>query len=81
MPLYSALYESLSHPSVLRAVFIDSKAFEASDFIANFVVLTLRLRNSSLSDQAITAHLSEALAGSLTGVGHSKIYEEQSIYT
>lgn len=38
VPLYSALFSSLSHPSLLRAIFIDAQAFETSaDFMTNLV--------------------------------------------
>lgn len=40
VPLYSALFSSLSHPSVLRAIFIDAQAFEQADFITNLVRCT-----------------------------------------
>ena len=42
VPLYSALYSSLSHPNILRAIFIDAQAFETSaDFMTNLVSSTL----------------------------------------
>ena len=38
VPLYSALVSSLSHPNILRSIFIDGQAFEASaDFMTNLV--------------------------------------------
>ena len=38
VPLYSALFSSLSHPNILRSIFIDGQAFEASaDFMTNLV--------------------------------------------
>ncbi|GAA6014204.1 hypothetical protein JCM10207_006131 [Rhodosporidiobolus poonsookiae] len=80
VPLYSALFSGVSHPSILRAVYIDSDAFRASDFLANLVIFCARLRNAGLSDHDLAYHLSEALAGALTGVGHSKIYEEEEVF-
>lgn len=72
VPLYSSLFSSLSHPSMLRAIFIDSQAFETSaDFMTNLVVFATRLRNAGLNAHGLDFHLSEALAGSLMGVGHS----------
>jgi hypothetical protein len=41
----------------------------------------LRIFNSGLSDSGLLAHLSEATAGSLNGVGHSTAYEELSTYS
>jgi len=36
--------------------------------------------NSGISDSGLLAHLSEATAGSLNGVGHSTAYEEIATY-
>lgn len=80
VPLSSGLFHALSHPGVLRAVFVDSQAFAASDFVVNLVTFALRLRNAGLSDHDLLPQLSEALAGSLTGVGHSRIYDETEVY-
>ncbi|GJN87541.1 hypothetical protein Rhopal_000495-T1 [Rhodotorula paludigena] len=80
VPLYSALFSGVSHPGILRAVYIDSDAFRTSDFLANLVVFSARLRNAGLSDHDLVYHVSEALAGALTGVGHSTIYEEEDVY-
>ncbi|GAA5903119.1 hypothetical protein JCM5296_003347 [Sporobolomyces johnsonii] len=80
VPLYSSLFSGVSHPSILRAVYIDSDAFRTSDFLANLVVFSARLRNAGLSDHDLVYHVSEALAGALTGVGHSKIYEEEEVF-
>jgi hypothetical protein len=72
VPLYSALFSSLSHPSMLRAIFIDSQVFDSgADFMTNLVVFSTRLRNAGLSSHGLDFHLSEALAGALTGLGHS----------
>ena len=37
--------------------------------------------NSGLSDSGLLAHLSEATAGTLSGVGHSTAYEELNVYS
>lgn len=37
--------------------------------------------NSGLSDSGLLAHLSEATAGTLSGVGHSSAYEELASYS
>ncbi|GAA5828378.1 hypothetical protein JCM11251_006220 [Rhodosporidiobolus azoricus] len=80
VPLYSALFSGIEHPAILRAIFIDSDAFLTSDFLANLTVFSARLRNAGLSDHDLIYHISEALAGALTGVGHSKIYEEMGVF-
>ncbi|WAR62009.1 hypothetical protein PtB15_14B103 [Puccinia triticina] len=43
VPLYSALNSPVDHPSILRALFIDSAVFYATNFITNLVVFCLRL--------------------------------------
>lgn len=54
--------------------------FSSSDFLANLLVLLLRILNSGIFDSGLLAHLSEATAGSLSGVGHSTAYEEIATY-
>ena len=53
----------------------------SSDFLSNLLVLLLRVLNSGISDSGLLAHLSEATAGSLNGVGHSTAYEELATYS
>ncbi|KAJ7102104.1 hypothetical protein B0H15DRAFT_311750 [Mycena belliarum] len=81
VPLYSGLFTSASHPLILRALYIDGDAYHSSDFLSNLLVLLLRVLNSGLTDSGLIAHLSEATAGSLNGVGHSSAYEEISTYS
>lgn len=52
----------------------------SSDFLSNLLVLLLRIRNAGLDDGGLITHLSEATAGSLSGVGHSSAYEEPATY-
>jgi hypothetical protein len=53
----------------------------SSDFLSNLLVLLLRVMNVGLSDSGLLTHLSEATAGSLNGIGHSKAYEELATYS
>lgn len=53
----------------------------SSDFLTNLLVLLLRVLNCGLSDSGLLAHLSEATAGSLSGIGHSTAYEELSTFS
>jgi hypothetical protein len=53
----------------------------SSDFLSNLLVLLLRVMNSGISDSGLLAHLSEATAGSLNGIGHSTAYEELATYS
>ncbi|KAG5724604.1 hypothetical protein E4T56_gene4009, partial [Termitomyces sp. T112] len=81
VPIYSGLFAAASHPLILRALYIDGDAYHSSDFLSNLLVLLIRILNSGISDSGLTMHLSEATAGSLSGVGHSTVYEEISTYT
>jgi len=81
VPIYSGAFASISHPLILRALYIDGDAYHSSDFLSNLLVLLLRIRNAGLSDEGLLAHLSEATAGSLRDVGHSTVYEELANYS
>ncbi|KAF7339619.1 hypothetical protein MSAN_02176500 [Mycena sanguinolenta] len=81
VPIYSGLFTSASHPLILRALYIDGDAYHSSDFLSNLLVLLIRMLNAGLPDSELIAHLSEATAGSLNGVGHSTVYEELATYS
>lgn len=52
-----------------------------TDSITHLVGFALKLRNLGLPDHGLIRELSPALAGSLyTGEGHSRIYEDPSVY-
>lgn len=55
--------------------------YSSSDFLSNLLVLLLRVTNIGLSDSGLLTHLSEATAGSLSGIGHSTAYEELATYS
>ena len=55
--------------------------FSSSDFLSNLLVLLIRIMNAGLSDSGLLAHLSEATAGTLSGVGHSTPYEELATFS
>lgn len=77
----SSTFSNISHPYIYRAVFIDGRT-HAPDFITHLIGLTLKLRNLGLPDHGLIRELSPALAGSLySGEGHSRIYDEQNVYT
>jgi len=59
----------------------DATRSSSSDFLSNLLVLLLRLVNVGLSDSGLLTHLSEATAGSLNGIGHSKAYEDLATYS
>ncbi|GJE96161.1 hypothetical protein PsYK624_123540 [Phanerochaete sordida] len=81
VPIYSGIFASAAHPRILRALYIDGDAYSSSDFLSNLLVLLIRIRNSGLSDSGLLTHLSEATAGTLSGVGHSTAYEEPAVYS
>ncbi|KJA24769.1 hypothetical protein HYPSUDRAFT_38427 [Hypholoma sublateritium FD-334 SS-4] len=81
VPIYSGLFTAVSHPLILRALYIDGDAYHSSDFLSNLLVLLLRILNAGIPDSGLLAHLSEATAGSLNGVGHSAAYEELATYS
>lgn len=81
VPLYSSINHIIDHPSILRAVFIDSSVLSYSkDFLTNLVVFCLKLRNAGLTDHGLIYSLSDYLIGSLTGVGHSTLYEDRDVF-
>ncbi|KAF8313299.1 uncharacterized protein EI90DRAFT_3136816 [Cantharellus anzutake] len=81
VPIYSASFTAASHPSILRGLYVDGDAYSSSDFLSNLIVMLLRIRNAGLDDGGLLVQLSEATAGSLSGVGHSTAYEELATYS
>lgn len=79
VPLYSAVMTSVHHPSIIRAVYIDAASYQ-NDFLINLIAFSLRLRNAGVDDHGILVQLSDVIAGSLYGEGHSTIYEEREVY-
>ncbi|KAF9153989.1 hypothetical protein DFQ26_000380 [Actinomortierella ambigua] len=79
VPMYSAVMTSISHPSIVRAVYIDGVSYQ-DDFLTNLISFALRLRNAGIDDHGVLVHLSEVVAGSIYGEGHSTIYDEREVY-
>ena len=78
--LESSIFAPVSHPHIIRAVFIDGRT-HAPNFIAHLVGFVLKLRNLGVPDHGLIRELSSPLAGSLYGgEGHSRIYEEEGVY-
>lgn len=80
VPLYSSTCVHVSHPNILRAVYVDGGTEVAPEFISNLVSLALRLKNLGSTDHGLIKEISGSLAGSLRGGGHSKIYDEPAVY-
>lgn len=80
VPIYGSSFSSATHPLLLRALFVDGASYSASDFMTNLLCFAFMLRNAGISDEHLIEHLSEATAGSLTGLGHSTPYEEPATF-
>ncbi|GAN05774.1 conserved hypothetical protein [Mucor ambiguus] len=82
VPLYSAIMSGISHPSILRAVYIDGHIYTKDDFLIRLITFALRLLNVGLSDHGFLIHISEVLAGNLYAWegGHSTVYEELDVF-
>nr|XP_019009541.1 uncharacterized protein I206_06190 [Kwoniella pini CBS 10737]OCF48322.1 hypothetical protein I206_06190 [Kwoniella pini CBS 10737] len=81
VPIYGASFSTATHPLLLRALYVDGASYTQSDFMTNLLCFAFMLKNAGIDDQRLIEHLSEATAGSLTGVGHSTPYEELSCYS
>jgi hypothetical protein len=78
--LESSIFSPITHPHIYRAVLIDSK-IHAPNFLSHLVGFVMKLRNLGVQDHGLIRELSSPLAGSLySGEGHSRIYEDDSVY-
>lgn len=80
VPLYSSTCMHVSHPNILRAVYVDGGTEVSPEFISNLISLALRLKNLGCSEHGLIKEISSSLAGSLRGGGHSRIYDEPAVY-
>ncbi|GMF11655.1 unnamed protein product [[Candida] boidinii] len=79
VPLYSSIASHVYHPYIYRAVYIDGGS-NTPDFVSRVVSLSTWLLNIGYSDHGVIKEISHALAGPLTGGGHSKIYNDINVY-
>lgn len=79
VPLYSSTCVHVSHPNIYRAAYIDGEDV-APEFLSTLLGIVFRLRNIGSIDHGVVKEISGALAGALTGAGHSKIYNEPAVY-
>ncbi|KAK9366746.1 hypothetical protein V1509DRAFT_568147 [Lipomyces kononenkoae] len=79
VPLYSSLCTHVNHPHIYRAIYVDGRV-HAPSFIIHLIELLTKLRNMGYSDHGIIRDLSDSLAGTFTGGGHSMIYYEHAVY-
>src|SRR6185312_291956 len=80
VPLYSAVFTGINHPSILRAIYINGPIYQADDFLTNLIVFAIRLRNHGISDHGLLVPLSEVVAGPFYCEGHSTLYEDLNVY-
>ncbi|SCU94429.1 LADA_0G08482g1_1 [Lachancea dasiensis] len=79
VPLYSSTCMFARHPNIFKATFID-KDSKTPSFISRIVGIANQLNNLGYNDHGIIKEVSGSLAGTLTGGGHSKIYNEGQVY-
>lgn len=79
VPLYSSMCLFASHPNFFRATFID-RSSRTPAFIMRLVNLAGFLLNLGHDDHGIVKEISPALVGTLTGGGHSSVYNEAQVY-
>lgn len=79
VPLYSSIASHVSHPNLFKAVYIDGST-ETPDFVGRIIKMSTTLQNQGFSDHDVLKEISPALAGPLTGGGHSTIYNDQNVY-
>lgn len=82
VPLYSAIMSGISHPNILRAIYIDGHIYTQDDFLIRLITFALKLLNIGLSDHGFLIHISEVLAGNIYAWegGHSTVYEELDVF-
>jgi hypothetical protein len=82
VPLYSAIMSGLSHPNILRAIYIDGHMYSKNDFLIRLITFAIRLLNFGLSDHGFLIHISAVLAGNMYTLegGHSTVYEELDVF-
>lgn len=79
VPLYSSTCLHVQHPNIFRSIFIDTDS-NTPEFLAKILNCALLLKNVGLNDHGIIKEISNALAGPLTGGGHSKLYNDFKVY-
>lgn len=64
----------------MRAIYIDGPLYQENDFLTSLIVFAIRLRNAGILDHGLLVQLSEVVAGSMYGEGHSALYTEIEVY-
>ncbi|CAL9737797.1 hypothetical protein MOSE0_M08460 [Monosporozyma servazzii] len=79
VPLYSSFCIFARHPNIFRATFIDRGSMTPT-FITGIMNVAGKLLNLGYNDHNLVKEISPNLIGSLTGGGHSNIYNEYQVY-
>lgn len=79
VPLYSSTCLLVNHPNVFRAIYVDTNS-NTPNFLLRILSCALLLRNKGVNDHGMIKEMSNALAGPLTGGGHSRLYNEHKVY-
>ncbi|QLL30758.1 hypothetical protein HG536_0A05730 [Torulaspora globosa] len=79
VPLYSSICLFANHPNMFRATFID-RGSRTPAFLTRLLNIAGTLLNLGYDDHGIIKEISSSLAGTLTGGGHSTVYNEEQVY-
>ncbi|QLQ78321.1 hypothetical protein HG537_0A05680 [Torulaspora globosa] len=79
VPLYSSICLFANHPNMFRATFID-RGSRTPAFLTRLLNIAGSLLNLGYDDHGIIKEISSSLAGTLTGGGHSTVYNEDQVY-
>ncbi|CAG8650085.1 6870_t:CDS:2 [Ambispora leptoticha] len=80
VPLHSALYTNMDHPSIKRGIYVADSIYDEKRFVVDLVRILIRLRNNNHSDHGLLVLLSESLFGYLKEHGHADLPEEPEAY-
>lgn len=79
VPLYSSTCLFANHPNMFRATFID-RGSRTPAFLTRLLNIAGTLLDLGYDDHGIIKEISSSLAGTLTGGGHSTVYNEEQVY-
>ncbi|KAG9290515.1 hypothetical protein G9A89_002490 [Geosiphon pyriformis] len=80
VPLHSALFSHIDHPSILRAVYVNDETYDQKEFLCYLIQILVRLRNHGASDQGLLAHLSDVMIGCFANCGHSDLHDQDEVF-
>ncbi|CAG8536474.1 14114_t:CDS:2, partial [Ambispora leptoticha] len=80
VPLHSALYTNMDHPSIKRGIYVADSIYKEKRFVADLVRILIRLRNNNYSDHGLLVLLSKSLIKFLKDHDHVDLSEEPEAY-